>query len=50
VNIAAKIEGLAEPGSVCISRSVFDQVKVKLNFGYKYFIIKKRDIYEKSRK
>jgi len=37
VNVAARIEGLAEPGGVCISRNAFDQVKEKLNFGYEYF-------------
>ena len=36
VNIAARIEGLADPGVVCISRTAYEQVKSKLNFGYEY--------------
>lgn len=34
VNIAARIEELADPGGVSVSRSVFDQVKKRLAFGY----------------
>ena len=34
VNIAARLEKLAEPGSVCIGRNVYEQVKGKLDYGY----------------
>ncbi|MFC1823406.1 tetratricopeptide repeat protein [Thermodesulfobacteriota bacterium] len=34
INIAARIEGLAEAGGVCVSRNVYDQVKNKLNLEY----------------
>ena len=36
VNIAARLESLSEAGGICISGTVFDHVKNKLNVGYKY--------------
>jgi len=36
VNIAARLEGLAEPGGICISKTVFDHIESKLPYGYDF--------------
>ena len=37
VNIAARLEALAEPGGICISGTVFDYAKGKVPYGFDYF-------------
>jgi adenylate cyclase len=34
VNVAARLEGLAEPGGICVSGDVYNQIETKLAFGY----------------
>jgi adenylate cyclase len=34
VNIVARVEGLSEPGGVCISGTAYDQIKNRLPFGF----------------
>lgn len=36
VNIAARIQSLADGGAICISGSVYDQIESKLSFSYDY--------------
>jgi hypothetical protein len=36
VNIAARLEAMADPGGICISRTAYDQIEDKLPFGYEY--------------
>jgi TolB-like protein len=36
VNIAARLESIAEPGGICVSKTAFDQIETKLPFGYEY--------------
>jgi adenylate cyclase len=36
VNIAARVEGLAEGGGICLSGSVFDQIEGKIPLNYEY--------------
>jgi TolB-like protein/class 3 adenylate cyclase/tetratricopeptide (TPR) repeat protein len=36
VNIAARLEGLAEPGGICISKTAFDHIESKLPYGYEF--------------
>ena len=34
VNVAARLEQLAEPGGICVARNVYSQVKNKVAFGF----------------
>jgi TolB-like protein/class 3 adenylate cyclase len=36
VNVAARLEGLCDPGGVCVSRNVFNQVKGKLDLTFEH--------------
>jgi adenylate cyclase len=36
VNVAARLQAVAEPGGICVSGSIYDQVRDKLPFGYAF--------------
>ncbi|RPI71327.1 MAG: tetratricopeptide repeat protein, partial [Geobacteraceae bacterium] len=36
VNIAARLESIAEPGGICVSKTAFEQIETKLPFGYEF--------------
>jgi TolB-like protein/class 3 adenylate cyclase len=36
VNIAARLEAIADPGGICISKTAFDHIESKLPLGYEY--------------
>jgi adenylate cyclase len=36
VNIAARLEAMANPGGICVSKTAFDQIETKLPLGYEY--------------
>jgi adenylate cyclase len=36
VNIAARLETMANPGGICVLKTAFDQTEIKLPLGYKY--------------
>jgi len=36
VNIAARLESIADPGGICVSKTAFDHIETKLPLGYEY--------------
>ena len=36
VNIAARLEGLADPGGICVSKTAFDHIESRLPYGYEF--------------
>ena len=36
VNVAARLEAMADPSGICVSKTTFDQIETKLPLGYEY--------------
>ncbi len=36
VNVAARLEGIADPGGICIPRKIFHEVRNKIDVGYEF--------------
>lgn len=36
VNVAARLEALADPGGICVSKTAFDHIETKLPLGYEF--------------
>jgi adenylate cyclase len=36
VNIAARLESLADPGGICVSKTAFEHIEAKLPYGYEF--------------
>ena len=34
INVAARLQGMAEPGGICVSQMVLEHVRDKLSFGF----------------
>jgi adenylate cyclase len=34
INVAARLEGIAEPGGICVSSKVHEEIRTKMNFAY----------------
>lgn len=48
VNLAARLQSMAEPGGILISQQVYDQVQKKLSVGFEYLGEKKPKNFEES--
>jgi len=48
VNLAARLQSMAEPGGILISQQVYDQVQKKLSVGFEYLGEKRPKNYEEK--